>query len=281
MAMSPEVIDEEDAEAIAQGLQGYSYDAKALVNAILNWTGGQPFLAQRLCQITIRVLEGELVLHSAAMPRDPVNLIDAIVRGLIIEHWESQDNSEHLRTIRDRLLRKELFAPRLLGIYQSILLAFRTGHTSEVRSVTFSPDGEYLLSASLDGTVRLWNLAGRSVRVFRGYGDSGLIDANFSPDGKLVVAGGFDSMATIWSIDGDLLRTLEGHESEVRSAMFSSDGKQIVTASGDGTTKVWQVESGQLVTTLSDGADPLWSALFVPGDRAILSAGENRRACFS
>lgn len=73
-----------------------------------------------------------------------------------------------------------------------------------------------------------------------------------------------------------MLRTLEGHEMEVRSVAFSHDGERIMTASGDGTSKVWEVESGRLVTTLSDGPIAVWDALFVPGDRAILSAGEDR-----
>ncbi|PZO19628.1 MAG: hypothetical protein DCF25_08065 [Leptolyngbya foveolarum] len=118
----------EDAEAISAGLKGYGYDSRALVNAILSWTGGQPFLTQKLCQMTIQVLKGDLNLHPinelrADLPEDPADLIEVIVRDLIVDHWESQDNPEHLRTIRDRLLRKELLAPRLLGIYQSILQA--------------------------------------------------------------------------------------------------------------------------------------------------------------
>ena len=164
----------EDAREISEGLKGYGYDATVLVNTILNWTGGQPFLTQKLCNMTIQVLEGTLDLYSidrldagpkyvdsksvaakaveigsqqlngqnsvglngseiasngstpeleTTLPQEPSALIDTIVRDRLIDHWESQDNPEHLRTIRDRLLRNELLAPRLLGIYQSILLA--------------------------------------------------------------------------------------------------------------------------------------------------------------
>ena len=156
------------------------------------------------------------------------------------------------------------------------LLKIFIGHDDEVRSVTFSADGQHLLSAGLDGTARLWNLNGSLVEVFRPYGNSGLIDANFSPDGQRVIAGGFDMVATLWSIDGELLQTLEGHEAEVRSVGFSHDGTQIVTSSGDGTVRVWD-DSGEFVTTLSDGPTALWDAMFIPGDRGIISAGENWR----
>ena len=149
----------EDAELLSGGLRGYGYDPVALVTAILNWTGGQPFLTQKICDMTIQVLKGNLDLYSLAgqstngeqhngngrsyansltgLPREPVALIDTIVRDRIIEHWETQDNPEHLRTIRDRLLRNELLAPRLLGIYQSILLASKT---VEDESKIIAPD---------------------------------------------------------------------------------------------------------------------------------------------
>jgi hypothetical protein len=47
--------------------------------------------------------------------------VDSLVRSRIIHKWESQDEPEHLRTIRDRLLCNEQRAGRLLGIYQHIL----------------------------------------------------------------------------------------------------------------------------------------------------------------
>ncbi|MGB3766139.1 MAG: AAA-like domain-containing protein [Phormidesmis sp.] len=159
---------------------------------------------------------------------------------------------------------------------QGNLLKLLIGHSTQARSVVFSSDGKHLLSSSLDGTARLWKLDGTLIQVFRSYGNSGLTDAEFSPDGKRVIAGGFDGVITLWSIDGKLIQTLEGHEQEILSVEFSHDGRQIVTASGDGTVRVWQGKSGEFITTLSDGPGAVWDAMFVPGDRAIISAGESK-----
>lgn len=113
-----------DATVLTEGLSGYGYDAIALVREVLRWTSGQPFLTQKICQLTARSLLGDLPLDAdLSLPKTPAALVRWVVHTQVIEHWEGQDNPEHFRTIRDRLLRNENTAPRLLGIYQTILLA--------------------------------------------------------------------------------------------------------------------------------------------------------------
>lgn len=72
---------------------------------ILHWTGGQPFLTQKLCQLV--VFGGSDVAQ--------------VAQAGVIENWESQDEPEHLRTIRDRIFANPDRAGRLLGLYQQIL----------------------------------------------------------------------------------------------------------------------------------------------------------------
>lgn len=91
-------------EAIAQ-----SAPAK-LIAQILDWTGGQPFLTQKLCK---------LMVEESALGNSPS--VEQVVKSRIIENWESQDEPEHLKTIRDRLLRNQQKAGQLLGLYQQIL----------------------------------------------------------------------------------------------------------------------------------------------------------------
>ncbi|WOB43987.1 hypothetical protein HNI00_13140 [Thermoleptolyngbya oregonensis NK1-22] len=106
---------------LIEGLVGIVSQPSAVVRAILGWTNGQPFLTQKLCHLVVQVAleapSGKLALP----PGTEALWIDQLVRSRILQHWESQDEPEHLKTIRDRLLINEQCASRLLGLYQQIL----------------------------------------------------------------------------------------------------------------------------------------------------------------
>lgn len=104
----------EKARPLTQGLVEKAANPQAVLRAILNWTGGQPFLTQKLCQ---------LILASSNLIPDgeEASWIERLVRSRLIENWEAQDEPEHLRTIRDRILKNKQQTSRLVGLYQQIL----------------------------------------------------------------------------------------------------------------------------------------------------------------
>ncbi|NMG06256.1 AAA-like domain-containing protein [Brasilonema sp. UFV-L1] len=103
----------DEAQPLAKGLEGKVEYPQAVIQEILNWTGGQPFLTQKICQLVFQDTQnGSLVT---------ANSVCEIVQKRLIENWETQDEPEHLKTIRDRILRNEQKTGRLLGIYQEIL----------------------------------------------------------------------------------------------------------------------------------------------------------------
>ncbi|MEP0885838.1 AAA-like domain-containing protein, partial [Trichocoleus sp. ST-U3] len=110
-------FDLHEAMPLMPGLKRIASQPEALLAEILHWTGGQPFLTQKLCQLTLMATN-----RVGAIPAgDEVRWVEELVLKRIIDNWESQDEPEHLRTIRDRLLRNSQRAARLLGIYQKIL----------------------------------------------------------------------------------------------------------------------------------------------------------------
>ena len=102
-----------EVEPLIEGLSDRFVNPHAVMQEILSWTGGQPFLTQKLCQLLINA--------SIDKPLKSENAVNNIVYQYIINNWQSQDEPEHLRTIRDRLLYNPRSAGRLLGIYQQIL----------------------------------------------------------------------------------------------------------------------------------------------------------------
>ncbi|MEH2248645.1 AAA-like domain-containing protein, partial [Nostoc sp.] len=118
-----------EAEPLAQGLAAVG-NAQELMQAVLDWTGGQPFLTQKVCKLIVQFGEDEgdkgeskiQVALEAYQRCDLKSKIEVLVRRWIIENWETQDEPEHLKTIRDRILQSgEQRTGRLLGLYQQIL----------------------------------------------------------------------------------------------------------------------------------------------------------------
>jgi hypothetical protein len=103
-----------EAMPLALGLASKADNPTEVLKEILAWTGGQPFFTQKLCQL--------LLMSALTIPSGSENsCLENLVRTRVIENWEAFDEPEHLKTIRDRIIRNELRASRLLGLYQQVL----------------------------------------------------------------------------------------------------------------------------------------------------------------
>lgn len=122
----------QEALTLAEGFEGKISDPNAVLKEVLQWTGGQPFLTQKLCKLIVK--EAETLSTQAASKRrfhsffsspiaqSPIpELVEQIVRSHLIENWETTDEPEHLRTIRNRLLKTQNSSTQLLKLYQQIL----------------------------------------------------------------------------------------------------------------------------------------------------------------
>jgi len=89
-----------------------------VLQSILDWTDGQPFLTQKICQLFIESLDNQGLCPANMLPQEWVK---NIIFQRVIDNWESQDEPEHLRTIQDRLNYYQDRKNRLLGIYQQVL----------------------------------------------------------------------------------------------------------------------------------------------------------------
>ncbi|MEH2011730.1 AAA-like domain-containing protein [Nostoc sp.] len=99
----------EQIQPLIKGLQGRFDNPRRVIEEILDWTGGQPFLTQKLCKLMV----------DESFKDNPCT-VSELVRAKIIDNWESQDNPEHLRTIRNRICSDDQRASYLLELYQQV-----------------------------------------------------------------------------------------------------------------------------------------------------------------
>ncbi len=445
-----------EARALAPGLAQKADNPLDVIRELLAWTGGQPFLTQKLCKL---VLTSPFPITAGS----EAELIEQLVRSRIISNWEAQDEPEHLKTIRDRILVNEKRASRLLGLYQQVLQqggvaandtpeqmelrltglvvrqqaqlrvanriyqevfnsnwvekelanlrpyseAFNAwltsncqdesrllrgqalqdatawaagkslsdrdyqflaasqeldkrevqcileaekeasrilaqanqaleavlksasskalfiagqefeallealragkqlqaieesvrpkvdsrmqvvrvlqqavygvkernrleGHRSVVYSLSFSPDGQMIASASGDGTIKLWSLDGKERQNFQGH-SSAVYSVCFSPDSQTIASASLDGSIKLWSLDGKEQQTFQGHRISLLNICFSPDGQTIAFAGDNGIIKLWSLD-GKERQTLQGHRDSVHSISFSPDGQTFASA---------
>jgi WD40 repeat protein len=160
-------------------------------------------------------------------------------------------------------------------------VGYKNGGVDEM-SVTFSPDGHTLASASkVTATVKLWDVAtGQPMHAIVYKTEFVVESAAFSPNGQLLAAiwdsVGEKGMITMWDVaSGQIVKTLHSHTSHVFSLAFSPDGNLLVTGGGIGnnTIQIWNVVTGEELQTLRGGDDDgIKSVAFSPDGKRVASA---------
>jgi WD40 repeat protein len=119
-------------------------------------------------------------------------------------------------------------------------------HAKPITCVSFSPDGKLLLTASRDGTARLWDAATGRPRPPFAHG-SEVLAAAFSPDGRTVATGSREKGARRWDVATGReigVPLLVKHPAALALA-YSPDGRFLVVGYGNGTTQVWDAATGR------------------------------------
>ncbi|MBX3374042.1 MAG: protein kinase [Phycisphaeraceae bacterium] len=152
-------------------------------------------------------------------------------------------------------------------------------HQGAVDAARFSPDGTRIVTASRDGTARVWDAAtGTSTAELLGHGGP-VLSAAFDPDGRRIVTASWDGTARLWeTATGRLLATFTGHGDLVRTAAFSPDGTRIVTASMDRTARVWDASSGAPLAVLTGHESEVLHGDFSPDGAHVLTTSADGTA---
>ena len=158
-------------------------------------------------------------------------------------------------------------------VESNIYTLYRTlsHHASDVWTVKFSPNGNFLASGSVDSTVSIWDIKNeKSALTIRQ--PQGITHLDISPRGDRLVTTSYDSKVRLWNLPhGDLVNELTGHSGTVWSVSFSPDGKTLASCGEDSTVKLWNAETGELLITFRGHTRNVWDVKFSPDGEKIAS----------
>jgi WD40 repeat protein len=144
--------------------------------------------------------------------------------------------------------------------------------------VGFSPDGKQVLTAYLDGTIRLWDSV-RGTPVGESMKHEKEVKAfAFSQDSRHLATGSADWTARVWdAASGRALTAPLQHPREVTSVALSRDGRSLLTGCEDGTCRIWNIATGRAVTRLPHSGE-ITAAIYSPDGGTILTASLDHTA---
>ncbi len=225
-----------EAKPLMRGLLTKSKNPVAVLKAILAYTGGQPFLTQKLCQIILTSSETIPLNHELVW-------VNNLVRSRLVENWEIQDQPEHFKTIRDRILwSSENRQGKLLGLYQQILRSEPSLHKLECGIIADdSPEQTELRITGLvvkrEGRLRVYNpvyaaifnqnWVNQALANLRPYGEAfkAWMDSDYQDNSRLLRGQALQD-ALAWSAD----KNLSNHDYQFFSASQELEKREVEVA---------------------------------------------------
>jgi WD40 repeat protein len=149
------------------------------------------------------------------------------------------------------------------------------GHTAEVHGVAVTPDGRRVVSASEDGTLKVWDLAGGELVTLAGH-TAEVRGIAVTADGRRAVSASDDGTMKVWDLaSGAELHSLKGHSAAVRGVAVTPDARYAISASDDETVRVWDLTSGRSLHTLEGHSAGVRGVAVTPDGRRAVSASDD------
>ncbi len=250
------------------------------------------FERQRALVVTVALalsalfLFGGISVRSFAMERDRANTnaANAIAAAAVADRRVDELTVEKARALLDRdptLSVAWLMRPHTIpsgaatiaawaeerGVAEQVLV----GHSSQVSTVAYSPNGDLVATGGDDKRVMLWNQKTGAATELAGHADR-VTKVAFSPnkDDGLLGSASYDGTVRLYALDGKLVRVLTGHKAPVKFIAFSHDGSRLCSIASDGEVRVWDPKSGAFQTRSHRFDRDLYCA-FSPDDGTLLS----------
>ncbi|KAK1465499.1 hypothetical protein CCUS01_07617 [Colletotrichum cuscutae] len=202
----------------------------------------------------------------------------------------------------ESIVRKHFFedhAPQWISIMPGLDMTWNTrlqsltGHESDVYTVVYSPDGEWILSGSADGTAKLWQAeSGHHEYTYGGFGEepynqfdgraeelrkAGVRSVAFSGDSQTFTAASGNGVIKVWDLKTNQVESFRGHEEElvVTTMAISPDGRTFAYALENKGVHIWSMDKKISTRTIMADIDNRVSLSFTTDGRWLASSSEN------
>ncbi len=150
-----------------------------------------------------------------------------------------------------------------------------TGHTRPINGLCYSPDGKWLASAGMDGTIRLYNRENPTLDRVLDVGEP-LNCVVYSNDGERLISGDRAGIVRVWnSSSGEQLETIQAHSSPVFGLRLSTGGDLLATGGADKLTKLWSTNPLRLVRTIGGHTSDVNDVAFSPKNDRLATASDD------
>lgn len=162
------------------------------------------------------------------------------------------------------------------------VIAVLKGHADTVDAVALSPDGSMIATGSFDKTIRLWDMAGKELRIFGGtQGHTGQVLAvAFNAKGDQLASGGADNTAKIWDIPTSVPGKTFAHSGAVTKITVAADGKTFALAGADGVIKLFPQGEEKGALELKGHTGAVLGIGFAQNNTSLVSIGADKTIRF-
>jgi len=150
-------------------------------------------------------------------------------------------------------------------------------NSDTILGIDFSPDGDRIVSASADHTVKMFRVDdGSFLRLFGGHTHH-VLGVSWKFDGRLIASCGADNVVKIWDLDSSdkKKRPISMHKKEVTGISFVGYSDEILTSSGDKQVGLHRAGDGGTIRSFEGATDFLYSAAASDDGKSIVAGGED------
>jgi hypothetical protein len=158
------------------------------------------------------------------------------------------------------------------------------GNSGNVWALAVTPDGKHIISGGDDLSVKVWNVASKSLfagasQVFTCEGHAYAVTAvAVMPDGQRIVSGDYGGEICVWLLNGALKNTFELHDGTVQALVALPDNQHALSGSADKTVKLFNVNDGSVLRTFTHHASDVWCLALLPDGLRFVSGSSDKTA---